>query len=273
MTMTEATSALVEGMAAALDRADSDPTATLEPSAWAVPDLSTAYAVQERFCALRARRLGGAAAAYKVALSSTDAQAALGVEHPLFGQLLDVDVLPSAAALRLAGRELMLLEVELVFRVTGPLAAHASVAEIARATEMAAGIECPTSRYRGWFGGALPTLAATEVTADNCLAGALVVADQWTPATAVDRAAIAAELTVDGTPVAGGVGANVLGDPLRGVVALRDHLARQGLDLAAGTLVSAGTLTAPVPAIGDVVAATFDHGIGTVTVTLENGTD
>src|SRR3954453_23952918 len=129
------------------------------------------YELQSAVVARRARRLGSEPIGYKVALTSPATQAALRTHEPAIGRLLAADVLPTGSTVALDSMFSPVLEAELVFRVREDLPMHASTEQIAQRCEVAAGLECPDSRYRDWFGGEYPVLALADVIADNCLTG------------------------------------------------------------------------------------------------------
>ena len=224
------------------------------------------YEVQRAAVELRARRLGSAPVGYKVALTSPVTQAALGTDEPAIGRLLAADVLPTGSTVALDSMFSPVLEAELVFRVRRDLPPNASAGQLARGCDVAAGLECPDSRYPDWFGGEYPVLGLADVIADNCLTGLVVVGGTWLPVTDVDLPAVRATLSIDGEEVASGTGAAVLGDPLRSLVWLSAHLAASGRTLTAGTVVSAGTLTPPVVARRGTVRGVFGAGLGEASV-------
>lgn len=246
--------------AAALDRADRDNS----PIAPFGDDLAhkRPYDVQADFLSRRAQRLASLPIGYKVALTSPESQAALRTDRPASGRLLAADVVPSGSEIDLREHFSPLLEAELIFRVRTDLPGRASPAEIARTCDVAAGLECPDSRYRDWFGGDFPTLALPDVIADNCLAGLVVVGEHWVPATDLDFPSVTAQLFVRSERVTEGTGASVLGDPLRAMAWLSAQLAERGTALTAGTLVSSGTFTAPVVARTGKAQCVFSAGLG-----------
>lgn len=231
------------------------------------PSLGQApYEVQRAVVARRARRLGSEPIGYKVALTSPATQALLRTNEPATGRLLAADVLPTGSTVALDTMFSPVLEAELVFRVREDLPLHASPEQIAQGCEVAAGLECPDSRYADWFGGEYPVLELGDVIADNCLTGLVVVASAWSAVADVDLPAVRATLLVDDEDVASGTGAQVLGNPLRSMTWLSAHLAASGESLTAGTLVSAGTLTSPVVARRGVVRGVFSGGLGEASV-------
>ncbi|CAB4958657.1 unannotated protein [freshwater metagenome] len=224
--------------------------------------VSDPYAVQADFFSRRSQRVGSAPAGYKVALTSPQAQVALGSTEPASGRFLAVDVVPSGSTIDLAERFSPILEVELIFRVRQDLPLFASLDQVAQGCDVAAGLECPDSRYRNWFGGEFAALALNDLIADNCLAGFVVVGETWLPASSLDLPAVTASLVHDDQVIASGVATAVMGNPLLAVVWLSGQLARNGEILTAGTVVSAGTLTGPVVATRGTTRSEFSDGLG-----------
>jgi 2-oxo-hept-3-ene-1,7-dioate hydratase len=76
-------------------------------------------------------------------------------------------------------------------------------------------------------------------------------------------------VTTNGTFTADGVGSNALEDPMNALVRLANGLARRGLSLAAGDLVTSSNIyNEPVrPAAGDVIVADFGV-LGNIEVTF-----
>lgn len=230
--------------------------------------VQAAYAVQQHFVSLRSSRLGSPTRGYKVALTSAATQAALSSGEPAVGELLAADILPSPAFIALARVFSPVVEVELVFRLRQDLADGATVDEVVSSTEVAAALECPDSRYADWFGGAYPALPLQAVISDNCLTGLLVLGPVWLPADSLDLRSVTARLFADDEILAEGDARNVLDHPASSVVWLSGHLAARGVPLRAGTLVSTGTLTPPVPFRPGTVRAELSGGLGEVLATL-----
>lgn len=224
------------------------------------------YEVQRAVVDRRARRLGSERIGYKVALTSPATQAALRTDEPAIGRLLAADVLPTGSTVELDNMFSPVLEAELVFRVREDLPMRASAEQIARGCDVAAGLECPDSRYADWFGGEYPVLGLGDVIADNCLTGLVVVGSTWLSVADVDLATVRATLLIDDEEAASGTGADVLGNPLRSMAWLSAHLASAGETLTAGTLVSAGTLTPPLIARRGAVRGVFSAGLGEASV-------
>jgi len=232
--------------------------------------LVQAYLIQDEFLKIRSERSRSNKVGYKVALTSPGAQNALKTDHPAYGQLLQSDVEGDGASISLSKHFAPLLETELIFRITRDFSAHASLDEIATNSLVAAGIECPESRFLKWFGGSFPALSLRHVVADNCLAGFIVVGDKWSKTADLDLPNMSCEIFVNSILAVSGSGAEVLGNPLFAIEWLNLKLWEKGQGLKAGDLISSGTFTGPILAtVGDVVAK-FGGGVGDVGLTFTN---
>jgi len=231
--------------------------------------IDEAYRIQDEFLAIRGRRIQSPRVGYKVALTSPDAQKALKSAEPAYGQLLKSDVEQSGVKISLSKHFAPLLETELIFRITGDLSPSASVDEITSKSVVAAGIECPESRFLKWFGGAFPALALRHVIADNCLAGFIVMSDYWCDSSTLDFPNLTCELFVNSSRVAFGSGLEVLGNPIRAIQWLNERLTKRGEGLKTGDVISSGTFTGPIIGSMGHVFAQFSGGIGSVSLTFQ----
>ena len=81
-----------------------------------------AYAIQDAFVALRARKLG-ARAGYKIALTSAEMRRFVGVEQPQAGVMFQSNVLRSPARVRAADYVRLLVEFEIAVELADDLPA------------------------------------------------------------------------------------------------------------------------------------------------------
>jgi 2-keto-4-pentenoate hydratase len=230
--------------------------------------LAQSYLTQDEFLKIRGTRSVSNKVGYKVALTSLGAQNALKTDHPAYGQLLALDVEANGTNIQLSQHFAPLLETELIFKIIEDISETADLDEIAEKSLIAAGIECPESRFLKWFGGSFPALSLRHVIADNCLAGFIVVGDTWTKASELDLSILTCELFVNSNLVASGSGAEVLGNPLKAVEWLNKELWAKGEGLKAGNLISSGTFTGPIVASPGKVIAKFGGGVGEVGLTF-----
>lgn len=205
-----------------------------------------AYRVQGRLVdRLAADR--GPPVGYKIGFTNDRVQADLGVEEPGYGRILEETVVDPPATVAAAEYVGLRIEPEIAFRLDDDLPAEPSRARTRDAVATVhPAIELVDSRT-GW------TFDAPLAVADNCLDAGLVLGS----GTAIDDRSLdeeAVTLRVDGERVDSGVGADVLGHPLAALAWLAEAV--DGLP--AGTLVTTGSLTEPVPvAAGETATATF----------------
>jgi len=215
------------------------------------------YAIQEAVIDRRAAE--GPPVGYKVGFTSAAIREELGVEEPAYGRVL-------ADTVRSEGRlddDLIdpKVEAELAVRLDAPLDPPVTPVDALAATgAVVPVVEVVDSRIRDW------DIAAGSAVADNALAARVVHGDRIADVSAVDLTLEGVEVRRNGERVATGVGADVLGGPSRVVAWLAEALAERGERLAAGDLVSTGSLTPLVPLEpGDTVEARF-ASLGSVTV-------
>jgi 2-oxo-3-hexenedioate decarboxylase len=215
-------------------------------------DVAGAYAVLAELHARRIAR-GWKPVGRKIGFTNTTIWARYGVDRPMWSHVWDRTVSfaqDDLAALALEGTMEPRIEPEIVFGIASPLPPGDDPAEVLRAIAwIAPGFEIVQSPFPGWRFGAADCAAAYG------LHGRLAVGTR-VPVTGANREVLAAALpTFEVTLSRGnaviekGVGANVLGSPLRALMHLRDVLATQAWapPLAAGEIVTTGTITDAQP--------------------------
>jgi 2-keto-4-pentenoate hydratase len=229
---------------------------------WPGFDKDDAYAVQS--IVVDDLRSGGAAVAgWKVGLTSKAMQEQLGVDQPDFGPLLDDMSIPSGGRADSSSLIAPKAEGELAFRLARDLSGPGVELEdaVAAVDLVLPAIEIIDSRIADWRIGLADTIA------DHASCGLYVVGGPGVPLAGLDVASVALELLAGGTVVQTGVGAAVLGHPVRAVAWLANTLAEHGEGLLAGQIVLAGALHAAIPALpGAHVEARFSDGVGTASV-------
>lgn len=217
-------------------------------------DLDAAYDVQTALIA----RIGKPAIGWKIGCTSAMAQRISRVSEPFFGRMFAHVSAASPARLKIADFHNPIVEPEIAFRMARDLpAAGEPYGAEAVADAVAAlfpAVEMVDSRYaRAW------KIDIRETVADNGVHAFFVRGAECADWRAVDRPAIPLTVTTNGARTAKGVGANALEDPMNALVWLANALARRGLSLAAGDLVTTGNICDDpvIPAPGDVVAAEF----------------
>lgn len=232
-------------------------------------DAPAAYRVAGRLHAARLAA-GDVPVGRKVGFTNRNIWDEYGVHAPIWGTMYASTVQRLAGPrgrCSLAGMVEPRIEPEIVFGFARAPAAGASLADVLDCVAwIAHGFEIVDSHFRGW------KFAAPDTMADNGLHGALVVGPPLEPralASGTDDlvarlASFSIVLERGGEVRDRGTGANVLGNPLEAVrhllAVLRDLPG--AAPLAAGEIVTTGTLTAALPvAPGDTWSTTIS-GLG-----------
>ena len=228
------------------------------------PDLSTddAYAVQDEVVRRRIGR-GERVVGAKLGLTARAKQVQMGVDQPVFGQLLSGGLHPDGAPISLDQLIHPRVEPEIVFRIgerlTGPRVARADV--LSATESVTCGLEIIDSRYADF------SFTAADVIADNTSAAYVVTSPDSRGVSDLDLALVGLMLEVDGELVSTAAGAATMGHPADAVAALANWLFERGQAIEAGWLIYSGGLTAAVPlAGGSCITATF-ASLGSISVT------
>lgn len=210
-------------------------------------DLADAYRIQEMVVGHRlaaGRRIAG----WKMGLTSSPES------EPIVGILLDDMVVASGTTLDPATMVAPLVEAELVFVAGETIPAGAAVEDIAAGDHrVAAGLEVIDYRT-------VDSQGVVDWVADNSTVTFAVVGELRPLAEVTPLTEIGVELRRDGEVLATGDGSLVMGEPLRAIAWLADHLAGRGLLLEPGAVVLTGSLTGhhrAVPGAG--YSARFDR--------------
>lgn len=203
---------------------------------------------------LRLAELAGPSYGWKLAATAPAGQAHIGVDGPLPGLLFERfrhepgDVLPSADL------HMRVVEAEFAYRIGTDVAAGAGPEEIMAAVDgLHLAIEVPDTRF-----GRPEVVGAAQLIADCACAGRFVLGPDVPGWRSLDLSTWRTALWINGAEAATGSGGNVLGDPRTALAWIVDDLARRGLQLRAGDIVTTGTTTSPVPiGPGDEVRADF----------------
>jgi 2-keto-4-pentenoate hydratase len=223
-----------------------------------------AYAIQQ--IQIRRRIEAGAAViGYKVGLTSAAMQQQMGVYEPDFGHLLTDMVHAADAPIDTARFRQPRAEPEIALILSRDLRGpDLSVADLMSATAYALpAIEIIDSRITDWKIGLVDTVA------DNASSGGLVLGQSPVPAGGRDLSLAGCVYRRNGRIVATGAGAAVLGSPWHAATWLANTLTARGAELAAGSIILTGSITAAVPVTaGDTVTVTID-GLGSVTAVFD----
>jgi 2-oxo-3-hexenedioate decarboxylase len=187
----------------------------------------------------------------KIGFTNRTIWAVYGVDAPMWAHVWDrtlLDAPDGVVTLELASLVQPRIEPEVVFGLRGPVPVTDDPTEVLAAVEwMAPGFEIVQCHYPGWRFTLADSTASFGLHA-RLVVGPRVVVDQE------DRERLAAVLTsfeatlaCDGIVIDRGVGSNVLGSPASALAHLADVLDRRGPALAAGELVTTGTITDAAP--------------------------
>lgn len=205
-------------------------------------DVAEGYAVQD---ALQARyaRDGKTIGGWKVALTTPVMQEMVGVSHPCEGGIFADRIHHGLGEIRAADFVHIGVEAEIAVRLDRALPAgptphdRASVAGAVGAC-MAA-IEIVDDRACEYG-----TLDGATLIADNSFNFGCVVGPEVTDWRALDLAAAAGRMTINGETVGEGHGRDVMGHPFEALAWLANSLAARGKPLQAGQIVLTGSVVA-----------------------------
>ncbi len=234
------------------------------PPSLAPADKGDALAIQSAFEKARGLTPSG----WKIGCTAQNSMELLGTDEPFPGRAFAPLTFDSPAALRAADFCMLGIEVEFAFRMAAGLPARAeaySEAEVAGAVgTLYPAVEIVAPCLDDWL-----AYGVNQIIADNGAHGALVLGtgvDDWRT---VDLGAHEVALRFDGREIARGVGAAVLGHPVTALTWLANHLRARGLGLAAGEVITTGTMTnINVTQPGVAVEADFGS-LGTVSVRFD----
>ena len=224
------------------------------PEACRPVDVAAGYALQSKVVA-GLGEVGG----YKIGAGGPD-------ETPLYAPILAHEIHPSGASLSLAAFPGALIEAEIAFRLRCDLPhrdAAYDLAEVATAVETLPALEIFGSRYLD------PGAVSEGENLADCLANAgLIVGQPFTPPrsgheASRDIASWNIDLVIDGKTGSVRAARHPVGDPLRLVVWLANHLRGRGDGLRAGQVVTTGALV--LAPIGREVRGDWE-GLGSVSV-------
>jgi 2-keto-4-pentenoate hydratase len=204
--------------------------------------------------------LAGPGYGWKLAATNAAGAAHIGVDGPLPARLFERfrhepgDVLPSGDL------HMRVVEAEFAYRMDADVEPGASADEVLAAVgALHLAVEIPDSRFARF-----EVVGAAQLIADCACAGRFVLGPDVPGWTGLDLSTWGTSLWINGAEAATGSGGNVLGDPRTALTWLAGDLARYGLRLRAGDIVTTGTTTVPVSiGPGDAVRADFG-GLGEV---------
>jgi 2-keto-4-pentenoate hydratase len=209
----------------------------------------------------------GPLAGYKIGCTSAVMQKYLDIPHPCGGGVFAKGVHASGVMLNHRDYVRVGVECEIAVRLGRDLAASGKTLtadEVGQAVEAyIPAIEIVDDRYADWRTIGAPTLVADDFFAAGCVLGQPVVR-----AAAPDLLTVIGRASINGSEVAHGTGADVLGHPHNALAWLANHLAADGKGLRAGQIVLTGSLVQTIWLnTGDEVAMDLS-GLGTVHATF-----
>jgi 2-keto-4-pentenoate hydratase len=200
---------------------------------------------------LTLERLRARVAGWKVAV--------LPDSHIIAAPIIDTLLLHSPAALPRAVYGLGGIECEIAFLIGRPVPERRGALmgrdEVAASIDSAcAAVEVLSSRLPDGL-----SSRRSAMLADMLSNGAIVVGAPLKPWSSIDFTTIAVDLAVNGKVIVNRRGGLPSGDPLGGVVALANHLARRGIPLLPGQYVTTGSYTGVhLASPGDEVVVSFE---------------
>jgi 2-keto-4-pentenoate hydratase len=212
------------------------------PEGLGAADEAEGYAVQEELHRMLEAAGQGGVAGYKIGATTRFMQERLGVDHPVYGRILEPTVVEGAAVLEHASYVNPGIEAEIVVRMgrTLPLSGapydRESVADAVASAY--AGFELVDIRYSD----ARPEMIPNRIADDFSAAGAVLGGTTELDPRELDR--VGTRLLVNGAEVGTGTGDMVLGHPLVALAWLVNVLAERGVELHAGEIVSLGAVVA-----------------------------
>lgn len=217
----------------------------VDPLTDADPGLDEEWAYRTQYLD-RARRTtdGERVVGAKLGLTSRAKQDRMGVDRPIVGFLTDAMLVdPEDVAVRSASWVQPRIEPEIAFVTSRDIDRAIPIDDVSTYVEsVLLAAEIIDSRYAGY------RFRLPDVVADNTSAAGVVLAEQRHRLVDVPNlATLRCEVHIDGQLVHHASGAAILGDPLRSLVLLSDHLARHQQVLPSGSLVLAGALTDATP--------------------------
>jgi 2-oxo-hept-3-ene-1,7-dioate hydratase len=220
--------------------------------------MDDAYAVQAAFVRRKiaaGRRIIG----WKIGLTSKAMQAALAIDTPDSGVLLD-DMLFDDGAVVPRDRFIQpRIEAEIAFVMKAPLAGVVTTADVLDATEwVAPALEILDTRILRVDPVTKRTRTIVDTIADNAANAGIVLGAGRLRPDMVDLRWMGAIVSRNGEVEETGLGAGVLNDPALGIVWLARRLALYGDSIKAGEIVLAGSFIRPVECRpGDAIAADY----------------
>jgi 2-oxopent-4-enoate hydratase len=239
----------------------------IDPLTESYPALSIedAYGIQRALLThhlAKGRRVVGR----KIGATSKEVQRWAGVDQPDYGVLLDAFTFEDGTSISRSAERMISprIEAELGFvlkkDVKGP--GVTSMQLLACIETVFPVFEIVDSRIRDW------KIKIADTIADNSSSWGIVLGNQAVSPSGIDLSTVGMVLEQDGEIIRTGVGAAVLGHPLKSAVWLVNTLGQYDETLRAGDLLLTGSLSAVADAIPGRYRARFSDGLGRVEFVL-----
>ena len=205
---------------------------------------------------------------WKVGATSAVAQRSLDADGPVSAPMHTPNCFESPAVVNVFPGQSASVECEFAFRFSHDLPARAADYSLDDVLEAVDGLLPAIEIVGGRFEDGLSGIGQLRLIADMSAHTAFVHGPERADWRAVDAKSHRVSLYRNGAAVREGVGANALGDPLRVLLWVANHLSRRGESIAAGQVVTTGTCTGITPA-ANADRFTADFGtLGHVEVTI-----
>lgn len=215
------------------------------------PDIAMddAYLVQAALIKLH-RANGRRVIGWKIGLTSKAMQAALNIDIPDSGVLLDHMAFENGAHIAADRFIQPRIEAEVAFVMKHTLAGpDVTVEQVLEATDyVTPSLEILDTRILRFDPETGRTRNICDTISDNAANGGVVLGDQKLDPGAIDMRWMGAIVSRDGEVEETGLGAGVLNDPAMGIAWLSNRLARYGESLKPGEIVLSGSFIRPVEA-------------------------
>lgn len=204
-------------------------------------DVEDAYDIQSRVVKMK-QAAGATIRGYKIGLTSKAMQAAVGIDEPDFGHLLDDMFHEDGARISVRGHRALRVEVELAFVLNRPLRGPGiTVSDVLSATEhVIPALELIDSRT------VLPR-KFVDTLSDNAASAGVVMGGRPVRPMDVDLRWLGAVVYRNAAIEESGMSTAVLGHPAGGIAWLANRLGPRGVSLEPGQVLLGGSFTRPIP--------------------------
>lgn len=209
--------------------------------------MDDAYAIQHAWVELKCAA-GQRVRGRKIGLTSRAMQAAMKIDEPDYGTLLDAMFFDDGASIEAARFTDPRIEVELAFVLHTPLSGEqVSPWEVLSATEyVVPALELIAARSHREDPDSGRPRSVLDTISDNAAAAGVVLGGRPVRPLDLDLRWVGAVLYRNGVVEETGIAAGVLNHPANGIVWLARRLARHGVTLAPGEVILAGSFTRPL---------------------------